>query len=138
MANYIEYDDPDLKFKGNKLVIESELTAVENDLIEESLIITTIASSATPTPARASKKTMLIITALTEEATFGEPTGTPVAGDMIRIWITDDGDGQTINWNAIYDDGVGDLPASITASAKLDIILTYDGANWICDMAEEI
>ncbi len=81
---------------------------------------------------------MLILTALTEEATFGEPTGTPVIGDMIRIWITDDGDGQTINWNVIYDDGAGTLPLAINASAKLDILLTYDGSNWVCNYAEEV
>jgi hypothetical protein len=81
---------------------------------------------------------MLVISALTEAATFGEPTGTPQTGDMIRIWITDDGDGQNIGWNAAYDDGAGELPDAIGASKKLDIILTYNGSMWICDMAEEI
>ena len=100
-------------------------------------ITTTIASSATPTPERASQKTLYIITALATNPTFGAPTGTPQEGDALLIWITDNGTSRTISYNAIYTDGTVTRPTSTTTSTRLVIMFIYDGTNWRCDYAGE-
>jgi len=99
---------------------------VANLTKEQSLIITEIASSATPTPARASRKTMLILTALTEEATFGVPTGTPVNGDLLFISVTDDGTARALTWNAIYRAGNIALPTTTILGKTMYIGFIYN------------
>jgi len=98
---------------------------------------TSIASSATPTPSISGMKNLYIITALAEDATFGEPTGSPQAGDCLLIWITDNGTGRTIGWNAAYTDGIVERPTSTTASTRLVVLYIYDGSNWKCEFSGE-
>lgn len=155
MANYIEYDDPDLKFKGN-IIPSAATTDVsgqgwvtdEDDMASnddtkvpteqsvkayadtKGIVTTTIASSATPTPARASEKTELEITALAEAATFGEPTGTPVNGDLLLISVTDDGTGRAIGHNAIYSAPYSaDLFTTTTANKTFFELFRYSSAR---------
>jgi len=104
--------------------------AVDTDLDEQSLVITSTASSATPTPARASKKTELEITALAEAATFGEPTGTPANGDLLFISVTDNGTGRALTYNAIYNAPYNSpLPATTTANKTLLMLFRYSSAR---------
>jgi len=109
---------------------------VDDEITEESTITTTIASSATPTPARASRKTMYVITALTETATFGAPTGTPKLGDALLIWAKSSAAAErTLNWNAIYKDGSTKRPTKTLASTTkyVKILYIFDGTDWRCD-----
>lgn len=101
-----------------------------SDLKEQSVITTSITSSATPTPARASKKTEYIITALEEAAEFGAPSGTPVNGDLLFISVTDDGTGRALTYNAIYDDPYSaELPAATTANKTILMLFRYSSAR---------
>jgi len=101
-------------------------------------IVTTITSSATPTPARASKATILEITALAEDPTFGAPTGTPVAGDILIIRIKDNGTPRTLSWNAIYRKVAG-IPTITRASKTLYIGFIYNSTDskWDCTGSRE-
>jgi len=115
-------------------------TASEDEITEESTVTTTIASSATPTPARASKKTRYVITALAEATTFGAPTGTPVDGDLLWIRIKDNGTARALDWNAIYVAKGVDKPTTTTISKELNILYSYNSADskWGCiSVAEE-
>ncbi|MBM3149972.1 MAG: hypothetical protein FJZ88_08125, partial [Chloroflexi bacterium] len=55
----------------------------DDEIDKEGLYLTTIASSATPTPARASKRNAFTVTALAEGATFAAPSGTPADSDSL-------------------------------------------------------
>jgi len=102
----------------------------DDDLTEQSLVVTTIASSATPTPARASKKTELEITALAAAAEFAAPSGTPVNGDLLFISITDNGTTRALTYNAIYDDPYSaELPTDTTANLTILMLFRYSSAR---------
>ena len=107
------------------------------DASDFATITTTIASSATPTPVRASKYTLYEITALAEDPTFGEPTGTPQKGDRLLFWITDDGTGRTISRNAVYENGTAEMASGTTASTKLTELYIYNGTKWQCVYSAE-
>lgn len=130
-------DDEYARFTANGL--ESRSVAEVNADLASFLIVSTIASSATPTPAIASQKTSYTITALTEGATFGVPSGSPADGDTLLIRVKDDGSGETLAWNAIYRSVVGTLPATTTASKTSYIGLVYNSADskWDCLAAGE-
>ncbi|MAH45219.1 hypothetical protein CMI37_05285 [Candidatus Pacearchaeota archaeon] len=119
--------------------IEGRTAAEVNTELATGRITSTIASSATPTPAIASQRTHYTITALTEGATFGIPSGSPADGDTLRIRIKDDGSGETLAWNAIYRTLIGTLPVATTASKTSYIDLCYNSADtkWDCLAAGE-
>jgi hypothetical protein len=97
---------------------------------EESIIKTTITSSATPTPARASKKTLLVITAQAAAFELQNPTGTLVLGDMLWVDVTDNGTGRAITYDTDYaDDYSAELPTDTTANKTLHLLFRYDGSN---------
>ena len=101
-----------------------------SDLKEQSVITTSIASSATPTPARASKKTEYVITALAADATFGAPTGTPANGDLLLITVKDDGTARTLAYNAIYTATYSvDKPTTTTVGKTLIMLFRYNSAS---------
>ena len=104
--------------------------ATDSELTEQSLIITTIASSATPTPTRASKKTELEVTAQAADAEFGAPSGTPVNGDLLFISVTDNGTPRALTYNAIYDDPYSaELPTTTTANLTILMLFRYSSAR---------
>jgi len=109
----------------------------DNVIAEVDTIVTTITSSATPTPARASKYTLYEITAQAENPTIGAPTGTPEKGDRLLFWITDDGTGRTISRNAIYENGTATMASGTTVSTKLTELYIYNGTKWQCVYSEE-
>lgn len=100
------------------------------DTDEQEMVITSITSSATPTPARASKKTELEITALAAGAEFAAPSGTPVNGDLLFISVTDDGTTRALTYNAIYDDPYSaELPTDTTANLTILMLFRYSSAR---------
>jgi len=78
---------------------DDEIVALETDLIGG---ITTIASSATPTPTGDKLLNTLNITALAEAATFAAPSGTSRNGNRLIVRIKDNGTARSLDWNAIY------------------------------------
>jgi hypothetical protein len=130
----LDQDDMDDDDNTKVPTQQSVKAYVDDEVGEESIITTTITSSATPTPARASKKTILVVTALTAAATFAEPTGTPVAGDTLVIRVKDNGTARSLSWNAVYR-GIGlDLPDTTTISKTLYIGFMYNATDdkWDC------
>jgi hypothetical protein len=83
--------------------------------------VTTIASSATPTPT-ASTDDEYTITALAAGATFGSP-GTGVEGQKLLIRVKDNGGAQTLAWNAVYRASTDlSLPTTTVASKTMYIM----------------
>jgi len=97
-------------------------------------IATTIASSATPTPAIASRRTDYAITALAEAATFGAPTGSPINGYSLLIRIKDNATARALGWNAIYRIIGTTLPTTTVISKTLYLGFIYNSTDtkWDC------
>ncbi len=96
--------------------------------------VTTVASSATPTPTGGSKENEYYLTALEDDATFGAPSGTPANGNTLLIRITDDDDegDYTLTWNEIYEDDYGtELPEATVAGKTVYLGFIYNGTKWI-------
>jgi len=96
--------------------------------------VTSIVSSATPTPS-ADTDDEYIITALATAPTFGAPTGTPSQGQVILIRIKDNGTARALLFNAIYRFS-GDQPAPTTTiiNKTMYIMAIYNAedAKWDC------
>jgi len=114
----------------NKTII-----ATTNTLSE----VTTIASSATPTPTGGSLRNILYITALTAAAEFQIPSGTPVNGNVLIIRVKDDGTGRALTYNAIYRVVGVTLPSTTVASKTIYIAAMYNSADskWDCIAVSE-
>lgn len=96
--------------------------------------VTTIASSATPTPA-GDDTDLFTVTALAAAATFAAPTGTPTNGQKLMIRIKDNATARTLAWNAIYvSTSNGTLPTTTVISKELYVGFIYDStaAKWHC------
>jgi len=62
-------------------------------------------------------------------------SGTPKAGDMIHISITDNGSAESITWGTSFEaSGNQALPTTTVISTRLDVLFTYNGATskWRC------
>ena len=139
MNEYIKLDSGKILFSSipkTPAVTPTEDYQVANKkyVDDRDIAITTITSSATPTPARTSRKTLYIITALAVNATFGAPTGTPQEGDLLWIRITDDGTSRTLTWNAIYVAKGAALPTATTPNKERNILFMYNSttSKWGC------
>ena len=65
--------------------LASLITAIGADIKAVKPAVTTVASSATPTPTGYSAHNQLNVTALAAAATFAAPSGTPVDGNSLII-----------------------------------------------------
>ena len=105
------------------------------------LYITTIATSAAPTPARASKRNMFTVTALSNSpATFAVPSGTALGGVTLLIRIKDDGTARTLAWNAIYRAGTDiALPTTTVINKTMYVGFIYNAVvpTWDLMMVTE-
>lgn len=91
--------------------------------------VTTITSSATPTP-NSDTTDLYTITAQAAGATFGAPTGTPVEGRKLMIRIKDNGVAQTLAWNAIYRAGTEiALPTTTVVSKTMYMGFIYNNTD---------
>jgi len=68
-------------------------------------------------------------TTQTATLTIGAPTGTPVIGETIMMYI-DSAGAQTVNFNATYIPFGAAFPATTTAGKTLMISAQYNGTNW--------
>jgi len=109
--------------------------ALDADLDEQSTITTTITSSATPTPARASIRTVLEITALAAAAELQNPTGTPQNMDLLWVKITATGANRAITYDTDYVDKTGNgLPDEATQDKELNLLFCYNSTDSKWDM----
>ena len=103
---------------------------VEDSVLEESMVKTTLASDATPNPARTSKKTYYELTALSEAAVFAAPSGSIANGDQLFASVTDDGSAWGLTYNVIYDDPyTPDLPSTTTIGKTILMLFMYSSAR---------
>ncbi len=95
--------------------------------------VTSIASSATPTP-NVANEDMLIITALATNATLTNPTGTPVQGTKLMVRIKDDGTIRTLAYDTEYRAVGVTLPTSTRVSKTLYLGFIYNSTDskWDC------
>jgi hypothetical protein len=114
----------------NSVVLISDTGVVSNANLTESTNIreeiTTVASSATPTPTGGSLCNFFTVTALVENATFAAPTGTPVNGNQIIMRVTPDATPRTLAYNAIYRAVGVSLPAITVASKTMYFGMKYN------------
>jgi hypothetical protein len=95
-------------------------------------IVTTITSSATPTPTGNAMRNELIVTALAENCTIAAPTGTPAAGNMLKVIITASGGTRTVGYNAALLAGNVTRDTSVPSGETLVQVYQYQNAQWIC------
>lgn len=108
----------------------------QNGTIKRSAIapvVTSIASSAAPTP-NVDTTGLYVITAQAATATFGAPTGTPVAGQSLSVRIKDNGTPQTLNFNAIYRPLGVALPTITSATKTMYMQFLYNATDTKWDL----
>lgn len=98
--------------------------------------VTTITSAAQPVM-NTDTTDMFVISALATNITSftNNISGTPVAGDVIWIAITDNGTARTITWDAAFESsGRTILPTTTVISQRLDIGFVYNtsSSSWRC------
>lgn len=98
----------------------------------------TITQSATPT-INTDNTDVAHITGLAQAITSFTTnlSGTPVAGDELRIDITDNGTARALAWGASFEHGASDLPATTEVSIRLDVVLFWNPvtSKWRCHSA---
>jgi len=105
---------------------DDEVIAIEQDLIGG---ITSIASSATPTPTGSRLLNSLYITALAVAAELQAPSGTPRNGNRLIVRIKDDGTGRALTYNAIYRALEFELPTTTVAGKTMYLGFMYNSAD---------
>jgi hypothetical protein len=93
---------------------------------------TTTASSAAPTPTGDAQRNELIVTALAENCTVAAPTGTPAAGNMLKLIITASGGTRTVGYNAALTAGNVTRTTSVPTGETLVQVYQYQNAQWVC------
>lgn len=79
------------------------------------------------------------VTALAAAVTFANPTGTPSAGDMLRIRVKDNGTARAITWGTSFvASGITGLPTTTVISKTMWITFYWDEAasKWVCMAAD--
>lgn len=99
--------------------------------------VTTITSSATPTPA-GDDTDIFTVTALAAGAVFAAPTGTPIPGQGLIIRIKDNGGAQTLGWNAVYRAGDISLPTTTVAGKYLWLGFIWNDQSSTWDLLSKI
>ena len=68
-------------------------------------------------------------TTQTATLTIGAPTGTPVIGETIAIYV-DSAGAQTLTINATYKAFGAAFPATTTAGKTFMLVAQYNGTDW--------
>jgi hypothetical protein len=110
-------------------------TKIQKEFLDDELVaevITTITSSGTPTPTGDAKRNTLIVTALAENATIAAPTGTAVAGNMVKVIITASGGTRTVGYNAALTAGNITRTTSVPAGETLVQLYQRQNGAFVC------
>jgi hypothetical protein len=100
-------------------------------------IVTSEASSATPTITGTALKNDYVATALVANATLAAPSGSANANGMLRYRITASGGTRTIGYNAALLAGNVTRTTSLAAGETLTQIYQRVGSTWVC-MFEDV
>lgn len=110
----------DAQALSNKTLIAS------NNVLEE---ITTVASSATPTPTGGSLRNFFTVTAQAEAGAFAAPSGSPANSNVLIIRIKDNGTARALSWDGIYRAIGVTLPTTTVLSKTLYLGCKYNSAD---------
>ena len=110
---------------------EPSAVASEWDLLAERGKEKTDTTDDTLTPDAGARVNRYFVTALDEDATLAEPTGTAQRGDTLAVQITATGATRTITYNAIYVDGIVETEDTIADGETLFQVYIYDGSEWV-------
>ncbi len=91
--------------------------------------VSSTTSTSTLTPDKSSYD-VYYLTAQAAALTIANPTGTPVTGEVLMIYVTDNGTSQTLSFGTEYKAFGQALPTATTVSKTLQIGLQFDGTNW--------
>lgn len=97
--------------------------------------VSTVTQSATPS-INSDNMDVASITGLAQAITSFTTnlTGTPVAGDLLEIQITDDGTARAITWGASFASTTVTLPSTTVISTRLRVLLEWNAttSKWDC------
>lgn len=116
------------------LVTEGALSSLVSTVVADvnsvraATSLTSVTSSATPTPVGSARINDYFLTALAAAATFAAPSGSPVNGNRLLIRIKDDGTARTIAWNAIFRAIGVTLPTTTVLGKTLYVGAVYNSA----------
>lgn len=118
---------------GN-FVMETNTQKLENKRVKKRIGTTT--SSGTPTINTDSYDIYSLTAQAAAITSFSSGlSGTPVTGDRIEIWITDNGTARAITWNTSptsFSSGPATLPTTTILGKTLFTLFEYDGSIWVC------
>jgi len=106
----------------------SSTNTLTNKRITPRVYSTTTASSVTPAIGTYDR---YFYTALSQAITLNAPSATPTAGEILAIYLTDNGTARAITWNATYKALGAALPTTTVVNKTLEIIATYNGTDWL-------
>lgn len=92
-----------------------------------------IDSSATPTP-NVDNASQFNVLALAQNATFGQPVGSPQDGDDLTVRVKDNGTARTLAWHSIYNEAGDPLPTTTVVNETLYVQFKYNASTtkWDC------
>jgi len=99
--------------------------------------VSSAASTATLTP-NLSTASVFYLTAQSEALTIAAPTGTPVQGETIEIYVKDDGVSRSLSINATYIFMGTAKPTATTVSKWLLFTAQYNGTDWNTRWSQEV
>jgi len=59
-------------------------------------------------------------------------SGTPVTGDFLQFWLTDNGTARAITWGASFSASTVALPTTTVISTTLRVGFQWNGSTWVC------
>lgn len=101
---------------------------------EALLVVTSIASSATPTPARTTQRTKLNITALAAAAELQNPSGAAEDGDTLVVRIKDNGTARALTYGTQYRAMGTALPSTTILSKTLYLAFIFNSTDTKWDL----
>lgn len=116
-----------LEFSNTETGLTFTAVSTRKAIAYRNPIVSTIASSATPTPTAGEDH--FTVTALAVGATFAAPTGTPTDGQTLMIRIRDNATARTLAFNAIYRAIGVTLPTTTVISKLTYLRCVYNSAD---------
>lgn len=116
-----------LEFSNTETGLTFTAVSTRKAIAYRNPIVSTIASSATPTPTAGEDH--FTVTALAVGATFAAPTGTPTDGQTLMIRIKDNATARTLAFNAIYRAIGVTLPTTTVISKLTYLRCVYNSAD---------
>jgi len=126
--------------EDSRIKLNTNFTELEDEMelkTTEQYLLTSEASSATPTITGTALKNDYVATALTDNAVLAAPSGTANANAVLRYRITASGGTRTIGYNAGLLAGNITRTTSLATGETLTQIYQRVGSTWVA-MLDEI